>query len=183
MEAIILQIFIFLQIFYYPSNIFFARCIWGNITGYSPVLDQSRASETLCRTVNHNIIPFRSLPRSRPQREMQISSFPVFSRLFRTKRAGSVWITCSFRRQMLIWLYLASKFFFFGLWNGYQGNWFVSRAECLSSLSLWPFILIVFSSLSTVQMRLYTLTKRQFVLVFVGFFVSFFLTVIIGIAG
>lgn len=36
---------------------------------------------------------------------------------------------------------------------------------------------------STVQMRLYTLTKRQFVLVFVGFFVSFFLTVIIGIAG
>lgn len=55
MEAIILQIFIFLQIFYYPSNIFFARCIWGNITGYSPVLDQSRASETLCWNVKHNI--------------------------------------------------------------------------------------------------------------------------------
>ncbi|XP_015756072.1 PREDICTED: transmembrane protein 181-like [Acropora digitifera] len=36
---------------------------------------------------------------------------------------------------------------------------------------------------STVQMRLYTLTKRQFVLVFVAFFVSFFLTAIIGIAG
>ncbi|RMX54568.1 hypothetical protein pdam_00004582 [Pocillopora damicornis] len=36
---------------------------------------------------------------------------------------------------------------------------------------------------STVQMRLYTLTKRQFVLVFVSFFVAFFLTVIIGIAG
>lgn len=36
---------------------------------------------------------------------------------------------------------------------------------------------------STVQMRLYTLTKRQFVLVFVAFFVAFFLTVIIGIAG
>lgn len=35
----------------------------------------------------------------------------------------------------------------------------------------------------TVQMRLYTLTKRQFVLVFVSFFVAFFLTVIIGIAG
>ncbi|KAK2558029.1 Transmembrane protein 181 [Acropora cervicornis] len=32
-------------------------------------------------------------------------------------------------------------------------------------------------------MRLYTLTKRQFVLVFVAFFVSFFLTAIIGIAG
>lgn len=32
-------------------------------------------------------------------------------------------------------------------------------------------------------MRLYTLTKRQFVLVFVSFFVAFFLTVIIGIAG
>lgn len=35
----------------------------------------------------------------------------------------------------------------------------------------------------TVQMRLYTLTKRQFVLVFVSFFVAFFLTIIIGIAG
>ncbi|XP_031567619.1 transmembrane protein 181-like [Actinia tenebrosa] len=36
---------------------------------------------------------------------------------------------------------------------------------------------------STVQMRLYTLTKRQFVLVFVAFIVAFFCSVIIGIAG
>lgn len=48
-----------------------------------------------------------------------------------------------------------------------------------------PFVIDTdsFSSWSTVQMRLYTLTKRQFVLVFVAFFVSFFLTAIIGIAG
>lgn len=36
---------------------------------------------------------------------------------------------------------------------------------------------------STVQMRLYTLTKRQFVMVFVAFFVAFFTTLIIGLAG
>ncbi|XP_048577785.1 transmembrane protein 181-like [Nematostella vectensis] len=36
---------------------------------------------------------------------------------------------------------------------------------------------------STIQMRLYTLTKRQFVMVFVAFFVAFFVTLIIGIAG
>nr|XP_002734424.1 PREDICTED: transmembrane protein 181-like [Saccoglossus kowalevskii] len=35
----------------------------------------------------------------------------------------------------------------------------------------------------SVQMRLYTLTKRQFVMVFVGFFLCFFITVLIGIAG
>lgn len=32
-------------------------------------------------------------------------------------------------------------------------------------------------------MRLYTLTKRQFVLVFAGFFACFFTTMIIGLAG
>ena len=32
-------------------------------------------------------------------------------------------------------------------------------------------------------MRLYTLTKRQFVLVFVGFFACFVVTFIIGLAG
>eukprot|EP00112_Aurelia_sp_Birch-Aquarium-sp1_P026066 Seg900.9 transcript_id=Seg900.9/GoldUCD/mRNA.D3Y31 product="putative ribonuclease P protein subunit 3" protein_id=Seg900.9/GoldUCD/D3Y31 len=36
---------------------------------------------------------------------------------------------------------------------------------------------------SSVQMRLYTLTKRQFVLVFAGFFACFFTTMIIGLAG
>ncbi|XP_065057138.1 transmembrane protein 181-like [Rhopilema esculentum] len=36
---------------------------------------------------------------------------------------------------------------------------------------------------SSVQMRLYTLTKRQFVLVFVGFFSCFVITFIIGLAG
>ncbi|XP_072035992.1 transmembrane protein 181-like isoform X2 [Amphiura filiformis] len=36
---------------------------------------------------------------------------------------------------------------------------------------------------SSVQMRLYTLTKRQFVLVFICFFAAFVLTVLIGIAG
>jgi len=36
---------------------------------------------------------------------------------------------------------------------------------------------------SSVQMRLYTLTKRQFVLVFVGFFACFVVTFIIGLAG
>ena len=35
----------------------------------------------------------------------------------------------------------------------------------------------------TVQMRLYTLTKRHFVMVFVAFFVAFFSTLIIGLAG
>ncbi|XP_070568299.1 transmembrane protein 181-like isoform X4 [Ptychodera flava] len=35
----------------------------------------------------------------------------------------------------------------------------------------------------SVQMRLYTLTKRQFVVVFGAFFVCFFITVLIGVAG
>ena len=35
----------------------------------------------------------------------------------------------------------------------------------------------------SVQMRLYTLTKRQFVMVFAGFFICFGITLIIGIAG